>query len=101
MTTVIARPDESIDSLLRRFKKAVEHAGIISDLKRTEFYEKPSVKKKRKQAAARKRDSKKRKQGERYQKPSNVNFKFNKDKTQKVPITKSKAPQRKPYQRKP
>ena len=101
MTTVIARPDESIDSLLRRFKKAIEHAGIISDLKRTEYYEKPSIKKKHKQAAARKRDAKKRKLAERYQKPGNINFKFNKDKTQKIPLQKNKTPYRKPYNRKP
>jgi len=40
--------NESIDSALRRFKKQVEKGGILSEARRREYYEKPSVKKKEK-----------------------------------------------------
>jgi small subunit ribosomal protein S21 len=44
---------------MRRFKKQCEKAGILSELKRREYYDKPSVRKKKKAAAARKRAIKK------------------------------------------
>lgn len=40
------------DIALRKFKKACERAGIIQEIKRREFYEKPSAKRKRKKAEA-------------------------------------------------
>lgn len=46
---------ESIESALRRFKKKVQKAGTLSEIKRRERYEKPSIKRKRKSEAARKR----------------------------------------------
>jgi small subunit ribosomal protein S21 len=46
---------ESYDSALRRFKKQCEKAGILSEVRRREFYEKPSVRRKKKSVAARKR----------------------------------------------
>lgn len=46
---------ESIESALRRFKKKIQKAGILSEIKRRERYEKPSVKRKRKSETARKR----------------------------------------------
>ena len=46
---------ERIDNALRRFRKAVEKSGVMQELRKREHFEKPSVKKKRKQAAARKR----------------------------------------------
>ena len=46
---------ERIDNALRRFRKVVEKSGILQELRKREYFEKPSVKKKRKQAAARKR----------------------------------------------
>ncbi len=49
------RDTEPYDSALRRFKKACEKAGILSEVRRREFYEKPSVRKKKKSIAARKR----------------------------------------------
>lgn len=49
--------DESIESALKRFKKKIQKAGILSEIKRRERYEKPSVKKRRKSEAARKRRS--------------------------------------------
>ena len=65
MSWVTTKLNESIESLLKRFKKAVERAGIISDYKKHESYEKPSVKFKRKQAAAKKRAVKRQKKIER------------------------------------
>jgi len=47
--------NESIESALKRFKKKIQKAGILSEIKRRERYEKPSIKRKRKAEAARKR----------------------------------------------
>lgn len=47
--------DYNFDIALRRFKKQVEKAGILSELKKRQHYEKPSVMRKKKKAAARKR----------------------------------------------
>ena len=55
MTQVKVFDDESIESALRRFKKKVQKAGILSEVRRRERYEKPSIKKKRKAEAARKK----------------------------------------------
>ena len=46
---------DSLEKMLKIFKKQVEKAGIIGDLKRKSEYEKPSVRKKKKSIAARKR----------------------------------------------
>ncbi len=46
---------EPFESALKRFKKQVEKAGVLSEIRKREFYEKPSVKKKKKELAARKR----------------------------------------------
>jgi small subunit ribosomal protein S21 len=45
--------NESIDSALRRFKKKIQKAGILSEVKRRERYEKPSLRRKRKAEVAR------------------------------------------------
>ncbi|WP_287131062.1 30S ribosomal protein S21 [Candidatus Cyanaurora vandensis] len=55
MTEVRLGENESIESALKRFKKKIQKAGILSEIKRCERYEKPSVRKKRKSEAARKR----------------------------------------------
>jgi small subunit ribosomal protein S21 len=86
MTWVKARPGESIDNLLKRFKKAVENSGLLADYRKHERYEKPSVKRKRKQAAARKRMLKAKKKLGRREKPKNAHWKWNKDKTKKIPL---------------
>jgi small subunit ribosomal protein S21 len=52
MPSVRVRDTEYIDVALRRFKRAVEKAGIIMELRRREFYEKPTAERKRKRAAA-------------------------------------------------
>ena len=55
MAEVELQPGESIESALKRFKKKVQKTGILSEVKRREFYVKPSIKKKRKSETARKR----------------------------------------------
>lgn len=55
MPGVKVRDDESFEAALRRFKKQCEKAGILSELRKREHYEKPSLKKKKKMAAAKKR----------------------------------------------
>ena len=59
MPGVFIREGESFEGALRRFKKQCEKSGIISDIRRKEHYEKPSIHKKKKSAAARKRALKK------------------------------------------
>ncbi len=59
MPTVRVRDHEQFDVALRRFKRACEKAGILSELRRREFYEKPTQERKRKRAAAVKRHLKK------------------------------------------
>ena len=55
MPEVKVGENESIESALKRFKKKIQKAGILSEIKRRETYEKPSIKRKRKSEAARKR----------------------------------------------
>jgi small subunit ribosomal protein S21 len=55
MTEVRLGENESIESALKRFKKKIQKAGILSEIKRRERYEKPSARRKRKAEAARKR----------------------------------------------
>jgi len=47
--------NEPFESALRRFKKQCEKAGILTELRKREHYEKPSVRRKRKMLAARKK----------------------------------------------
>ena len=53
MAEVVVGKNESIDSALRRFKRLVDKEGIISEVKKRDFYEKPSEKKKNRARAAR------------------------------------------------
>ena len=84
MATVTLRPNETFESLMRRFKKTVERAGILADYREHEVFEKPSVKKKHKQIAARKRALKKARRLENFPRKSNENFRFSKDRTEKI-----------------
>ena len=59
MPSVLLKENEYFDSALRRFKRACEKAGILTELRRREFYEKPTQERKRKKAAAVKRHLKK------------------------------------------
>ena len=55
MTQVLVRDGEPVEKALRRFKKKVEAAGILKDVRRREYYLKPSIRKKEKRRAAEKR----------------------------------------------
>lgn len=55
MSTVKVGENESLDSAIKRFKRKCARDGIIGDLRRKEAYEKPSVARKKKAEAARKR----------------------------------------------
>lgn len=55
MSEVKVGKNESLDSALRRFKRQCQKAGILAEARRREHYEKPSVKRKKKAEAARKR----------------------------------------------
>ena len=59
MPVIKVRDNEPFEVAMKRFKKQCEKAGILSELKRREYYDKPSVRKKKKAAAARKRALKK------------------------------------------
>jgi small subunit ribosomal protein S21 len=55
MTTVRVKENEPFEVAMRRFKRAVEKTGLLTDLRAREFYEKPTAERKRKMAAAVKR----------------------------------------------
>jgi len=55
MPTVRVKENEPFDVALRRFKRTIEKAGIITELRSREYYEKPTAERKRKKAAAIKR----------------------------------------------
>ena len=55
MPIVKVREGESFDGALRRFKKSCEKAGILTEVRKREHFEKPSVVRKRKSIAAQKR----------------------------------------------
>ena len=59
MPGVRVRESEHFDAALRRFKRACEKAGVLTELRRREYYEKPTQERKRKKAAAVKRHMKK------------------------------------------
>ena len=55
MAEIKVKEGESLDSALRRFKRAMARSGVLTELRKREHYEKPSVKRKKKSEAARKR----------------------------------------------
>ena len=59
MSGIRVREGESFESAVRRFKRSCEKSGILSELRKREHYEKPSVRRKKKMIAARKRALKK------------------------------------------
>ena len=56
MSEVTVRENESLDSALSRFKRNCAKAGIMQEIRKREHYEKPSVKRKKKSEAARKKN---------------------------------------------
>ncbi len=59
MPNVRVKENEPFEIAIRRFKRSCEKAGILAEVRRREFYEKPTQERKRKQAAAVKRTQKK------------------------------------------
>ena len=55
MPEIRVKENESIDSALRRFKRSCQKSGVLMELRKREHSEKPSVKRKKKSEAARKR----------------------------------------------
>jgi len=62
MTKITVYEGESFDNAIRRFRKSVERAGILRDVKKHEIFEKPSEKRKRRLIAARKKEQKRRRE---------------------------------------
>lgn len=59
MPGITIREGDSFEAALKKFKKQVEKAGTLGEVRKREHYEKPSVKRKKKDIAARKRLTKK------------------------------------------
>lgn len=55
MSEVRVKENESLDSALRRFKRSCARSGVLAEVRKREHYEKPSVRRKKKSEAARKR----------------------------------------------
>lgn len=55
MPVVYVKDEESFENALRRFKRKCEKAGVLTELKKRQYFEKPSVKRKRKALQARKK----------------------------------------------
>ena len=55
MSQVRVKENESLENALRRFKRQTQKDGVIQEVRKSEHYEKPSVKRKKKSEAARKR----------------------------------------------
>ena len=58
MSDVVAGENENFESLLKRFSKKVQQAGTLSEARRREHYEKPSIRRKKKAAAKRRKSRK-------------------------------------------
>ena len=66
MPGIKIKDGESFEGAVKRFKKQCEKAGILTELRKREHYEKPSIRKKRKSMSARKRLVKKVRRFERF-----------------------------------
>jgi small subunit ribosomal protein S21 len=60
MIKVIANPEENVESLIRKFNKKVLADGLLSELKKREYYVKPSVARKQEEAARRRKGTRSR-----------------------------------------
>ena len=58
MSEVHLKDNESLDSALKRFKRNCAKSGVLSDLRKKEYYQSPSVKRRKKSEAARKKKNK-------------------------------------------
>jgi small subunit ribosomal protein S21 len=55
MSEIRVKENETLDSALRRFKRSCARSGVLSEVRKREHYEKPSIRRKKKSEAARKR----------------------------------------------
>ncbi len=55
MSEIRVKENETLDSALRRFKRSCSRSGVLAEVRKREHYEKPSVRRKKKAEAARKR----------------------------------------------
>ncbi|SHI00413.1 30S ribosomal protein S21 [Clostridium grantii] len=55
MSEIKVRENESLENALKRFKRSCAKSGVLSEIRKREHYEKPSVKRKKKSEAARRR----------------------------------------------
>ena len=60
MAQIIVREGENLESALKRFKRSCARDGVMAEVRKREYYEKPSVKRKKKSEAARKKANKRR-----------------------------------------
>ena len=58
MSEVHVKENESLDSALKRFKRSCAKSGVMSDLRKKEYYQSPSVRRRKKSEAARKNKNK-------------------------------------------
>lgn len=58
MTEIRVRENESIDNALKRFKRQCARSGVLSEYRKREHYEKPSIKRKKKSEAAKRKKRK-------------------------------------------
>jgi len=73
MSEIKVGKNETLESALRRFKRSCQKAGVLSEVRKREHYEKPSVKRKKKSEAAKKRNRKSRQTFE-YALPNSNSF---------------------------
>lgn len=64
MAKIEVRKEESIDKALRKFKSKIRKEGILEEMKRREFYEKPSQRKRREKAQAVKREKRRQREAD-------------------------------------
>lgn len=58
MSEIYVKENESLDNALKRFKRSCAKDGVMSDLRRKEYYQSPSVRRRKKSEAARKNKNK-------------------------------------------
>lgn len=64
MPKIEIKKGEELDKVLRKFKMKLRHEGVMDEMKKREFYEKPSQRKRRELEQARRREWKRRKEAE-------------------------------------
>ena len=58
VSEIYVKENESLDNALKRFKRSCQKSGVLADLRKKEYYQSPSVKRRKKSEAARKNKNK-------------------------------------------